>query len=174
MHAHRHPVNWKHGEDVIIAGSVSDDDARKIYAQGWKAPRPYLRIVPQSNGADARSGARHGETCLRRTRTSVELLRRNLNMRSAGPVDIPAAKRQQNASIEGVQALLLVASAPCLPGQYSSQRWTDGVRSAVRYKIVVSSPLRSGAASNRAAARAMDQRRSPQTSRVAPDGPEDT
>src|SRR5438132_2648926 len=83
------PVNWKHGEDVIIAGSVSDDDARKIYAQGWKAPRPYLRIVPQSNGADARSGARHGETCLRRTRTSVELLRRNLNMRSAGPVDIP-------------------------------------------------------------------------------------
>ena len=41
------PVNWKHGEDVIIAGSVSDDDARKIYPQGWKAPRPYLRIVPQ-------------------------------------------------------------------------------------------------------------------------------
>ena len=41
------PVNWKHGEDVIIAGSVSDDDARKIYPQGWKAPKPYLRIVPQ-------------------------------------------------------------------------------------------------------------------------------
>jgi alkyl hydroperoxide reductase subunit AhpC len=41
------PVNWKHGEDVIIAGSVSDDDARKIYPQGWKAPRPYIRIVPQ-------------------------------------------------------------------------------------------------------------------------------
>ena len=41
------PVNWKHGEDVIIAGSVSDDDAKKIYPQGWKAPRPYLRIVPQ-------------------------------------------------------------------------------------------------------------------------------
>jgi alkyl hydroperoxide reductase subunit AhpC len=41
------PVNWKHGEDVIIAGSVSDDDAEKIYPQGWKAPRPYLRIVPQ-------------------------------------------------------------------------------------------------------------------------------
>ena len=41
------PVNWKHGEDVIIAGSVSDDEAKKIYPQGWKAPRPYLRIVPQ-------------------------------------------------------------------------------------------------------------------------------
>src|SRR5262249_22443918 len=41
------PVNWKHGEDVIIAGSVSDDDARKTYPQGWKAPRPYIRIVPQ-------------------------------------------------------------------------------------------------------------------------------
>jgi len=41
------PVNWKHGEDVIIAGSVSDDEAKKTYPQGWKAPRPYLRIVPQ-------------------------------------------------------------------------------------------------------------------------------
>jgi alkyl hydroperoxide reductase subunit AhpC len=41
------PVNWKPGEDVIIAGSVSDDDARKVYPQGWKAPRPYIRIVPQ-------------------------------------------------------------------------------------------------------------------------------
>jgi len=41
------PVNWKPGEDVIIAGSVSDDEARKIYVSGWKAPRPYLRIVPQ-------------------------------------------------------------------------------------------------------------------------------
>ena len=41
------PVNWKQGEDVIIAGSVSDDDAKKTYPDGWKAPRPYLRIVPQ-------------------------------------------------------------------------------------------------------------------------------
>ena len=41
------PVNWKQGDDVIIAGSVSDDDAKKIYPKGWKAPRPYLRIVPQ-------------------------------------------------------------------------------------------------------------------------------
>ncbi len=40
------PVNWKHGDDVIIAGSVSDDEARKKYPNGWKAPRPYLRIVP--------------------------------------------------------------------------------------------------------------------------------
>jgi alkyl hydroperoxide reductase subunit AhpC len=41
------PVNWKYGEDVIIAGSVSDDDAKKTYPQGWKAPKPYIRIVPQ-------------------------------------------------------------------------------------------------------------------------------
>jgi alkyl hydroperoxide reductase subunit AhpC len=41
------PVNWKHGEDVIIAGSVSDDDAKKMFPDGWKAPRPYLRIVKQ-------------------------------------------------------------------------------------------------------------------------------
>jgi len=41
------PVNWKQGEDVIIAGTVSDDEAKGIYPQGWKAPRPYLRIVPQ-------------------------------------------------------------------------------------------------------------------------------
>src|SRR6516164_8262544 len=41
------PANWKQGEDVIIAGSVSDDEARKRYPAGWKAPRPYIRIVPQ-------------------------------------------------------------------------------------------------------------------------------
>jgi alkyl hydroperoxide reductase subunit AhpC len=44
------PVNWKPGEDVIIAGSVSDDEAKKIYPQGFKAPKPYLRIVPQPKG----------------------------------------------------------------------------------------------------------------------------
>jgi alkyl hydroperoxide reductase subunit AhpC len=41
------PVNWKQGEDVIIAGSVSDDDAKKVYPNGWKSPKPYIRIVPQ-------------------------------------------------------------------------------------------------------------------------------
>ena len=41
------PVNWKHGEDVIIAGSVSDEEAKKTYPNGWKAPKPYMRIVPQ-------------------------------------------------------------------------------------------------------------------------------
>jgi len=41
------PVNWKRGEDVIIAGSVSDEEARKTYPQGWEAPRPYIRVVPQ-------------------------------------------------------------------------------------------------------------------------------
>ncbi len=41
------PANWQPGQDVIIAGSVSDDEARRIYPQGWQAPRPYIRIVPQ-------------------------------------------------------------------------------------------------------------------------------
>jgi alkyl hydroperoxide reductase subunit AhpC len=41
------PVNWRQGEDVIIAGSVSDEAAREAYPEGWKAPLPYLRIVPQ-------------------------------------------------------------------------------------------------------------------------------
>ena len=41
------PVNWKQGEDVIIAGSVSEEEAKKTYPLGWKSPRPYLRIVPQ-------------------------------------------------------------------------------------------------------------------------------
>jgi thioredoxin-dependent peroxiredoxin len=41
------PVNWKPGGDVIISGSVSDEDARKKYPSGWKSPKPYLRIVPQ-------------------------------------------------------------------------------------------------------------------------------
>ena len=40
------PVNWKPGEDVIIAGSVSNDEAREIYPDGWEEPRPYIRIVP--------------------------------------------------------------------------------------------------------------------------------
>jgi alkyl hydroperoxide reductase subunit AhpC len=44
------PVNWKNGDDVIIAGSVSDEDAKKQYPQGWKAPKPYIRIVPQPKG----------------------------------------------------------------------------------------------------------------------------
>jgi alkyl hydroperoxide reductase subunit AhpC len=41
------PVNWKQGEDVIIAGSVSDQDAKTLFPQGWQAPKPYLRIVGQ-------------------------------------------------------------------------------------------------------------------------------
>ena len=41
------PVNWNQGEDVIIAGSVSDEEAKKTYPDGWKSPRPYIRIVPQ-------------------------------------------------------------------------------------------------------------------------------
>ena len=41
------PVNWEPGEDVIIVGAVSDDEARKMYPEGWRAPRPYMRFVPQ-------------------------------------------------------------------------------------------------------------------------------
>jgi alkyl hydroperoxide reductase subunit AhpC len=41
------PVNWKQGDDVIIAGSVSDDAAKEIYPDGWESPKPYIRIVPQ-------------------------------------------------------------------------------------------------------------------------------
>jgi len=41
------PVNWKHGDDVIIAGSVNDDDAKKLFPEGWRSPKPYIRIVKQ-------------------------------------------------------------------------------------------------------------------------------
>ena len=43
------PAQWKEGEDVIIAGSVSDDQARETYPDGWESPKPYIRIVPQPN-----------------------------------------------------------------------------------------------------------------------------
>jgi hypothetical protein len=42
-------VNWQQGEDVIIAGSVSNDEARQLFGD-WREPRPYIRIVPQPNG----------------------------------------------------------------------------------------------------------------------------
>jgi len=51
------PVNWKHGQDVIIASSLNDEDARKKFPDGWKAPKPYLRIVPQP-GTEAKTGSR--------------------------------------------------------------------------------------------------------------------
>jgi alkyl hydroperoxide reductase subunit AhpC len=41
------PANWQHGEDVIILGSVSDAEAKEKYPEGWQAPKPYIRIVPQ-------------------------------------------------------------------------------------------------------------------------------
>ena len=46
-HAVATPVNWKPGDDVIIAPSVPDEQARQRYPGGWQAPRPYLRIIPQ-------------------------------------------------------------------------------------------------------------------------------
>jgi thioredoxin-dependent peroxiredoxin len=39
------PVNWQHGEDVIIAGSVSNDEAQELWPEGWESPKPYIRIV---------------------------------------------------------------------------------------------------------------------------------
>jgi hypothetical protein len=53
------PAQWQPGDNVIIAGSVSDDEAREKYPDGWESPRPYIRIVPQP-GADALSGAGSG------------------------------------------------------------------------------------------------------------------
>ncbi len=41
------PANWKQGQDVIIAGSVSDDEAKELFPKGWKSPKPYLRITQQ-------------------------------------------------------------------------------------------------------------------------------
>ncbi len=41
------PVNWRQGDDVIITSAVSEDEAKKLYPQGWKQPKPYIRIVPQ-------------------------------------------------------------------------------------------------------------------------------
>jgi len=41
------PANWQSGEDVIIVSSVSDEEARKAFPEGWRAPRPYMRFVPQ-------------------------------------------------------------------------------------------------------------------------------
>ena len=51
------PVNWKHGQDVIIASSLNDEDAKKRFPEGWKAPKPYIRIVPQP-GTEAKTGSR--------------------------------------------------------------------------------------------------------------------
>ena len=41
------PVNWKPGEDIIISGAVSDDDAKKVWPEGWRSPKPYIRIAKQ-------------------------------------------------------------------------------------------------------------------------------
>jgi alkyl hydroperoxide reductase subunit AhpC len=41
------PADWKPGEDVILGGAISDEEAKTLYPQGWKTPKPYIRIVPQ-------------------------------------------------------------------------------------------------------------------------------
>ena len=83
------PVNWKHGEDVIIAGSVSDDDAKKHYPQGWKAPKPYIRIVPQPpaklrrpRGRDGARGARRAHRAGHRRRRGGRRRRRRARPRA--------------------------------------------------------------------------------------------
>jgi alkyl hydroperoxide reductase subunit AhpC len=50
------PANWQPGEDVIIAGSVSNEEAKETYPEGWKEPKPYIRIVPQPSESRAPSG----------------------------------------------------------------------------------------------------------------------
>jgi alkyl hydroperoxide reductase subunit AhpC len=45
------PVNWRHGDDVIIAGSVGNDEAKQLWPDGWEEPKPYIRIVPQPTSA---------------------------------------------------------------------------------------------------------------------------
>ena len=57
------PVNWQKGDDVIIAGSVSDDEAREKYPDGWESPKPYIRIVP-----DPELSVEGAAGCLRRAR----------------------------------------------------------------------------------------------------------
>src|SRR4051795_1969679 len=52
------PVNWKQGEDVIIVPAVSDEDAKAKFPAGWKAHKPYLRVTPQPNKADAAKGGK--------------------------------------------------------------------------------------------------------------------
>lgn len=52
------PVNWKDGDDVIIVPSMSDEDAKKKFPAGWTAHKPYLRVTPQPNKADAAKGGK--------------------------------------------------------------------------------------------------------------------
>ena len=67
------PVNWKQGDNVIIAGSVSNDEAKEIYGS-WEEPKPYIRIVPQPSCRVALVAASDGDRweaalrCLRRRR----------------------------------------------------------------------------------------------------------
>ena len=51
------PVNWKHGDEVIISGSVSNDEAKTMYPSGWKEPKPYIRIVPPPGAGETSASA---------------------------------------------------------------------------------------------------------------------
>ena len=51
------PVNWKHGDEVIISGSVSNDEAKTMYPSGWKEPKPYIRIVPHPGAGETSASA---------------------------------------------------------------------------------------------------------------------
>jgi len=52
------PVNWRQGGDVIILGSVSDEEAKKTFPGGWQTPKPYMRIVPQPADSDQEQAAK--------------------------------------------------------------------------------------------------------------------
>jgi alkyl hydroperoxide reductase subunit AhpC len=45
------PAQWQQGENVILTAAISNEEAKQLYPEGWDAPRPYIRIVPQPNGA---------------------------------------------------------------------------------------------------------------------------
>jgi thioredoxin-dependent peroxiredoxin len=51
------PAQWQPGDDVIIAGSVSDEEAKETYPDGWESPRPYIRIVPDPTGGKVGSSS---------------------------------------------------------------------------------------------------------------------
>ena len=46
-HRRSTPANWKQCEDVLMTGAITEEEAKKLYPQGWKTPKPYIRVVPQ-------------------------------------------------------------------------------------------------------------------------------
>jgi thioredoxin-dependent peroxiredoxin len=90
------PANWEPGEDVIIAGSVSDDDAKKIYSDGWRAPKPYMRFVPPP--AAAREVVRYKKDAIATFDASTDTIFRYM---SAGDHPHKAFKSHRLVSVVG-------------------------------------------------------------------------